>query len=34
MRPASGKTVGFRLLGETFVAGGTRVGGGKTKEPE
>ena len=27
MRPASGKTVGFRLLAETFVAGATCVGG-------
>ena len=26
-----GKTVGFRLLAETFVAGATRVGGGRWK---
>ena len=28
MWPASGETVGFRLLAETFVASATRVGGG------
>ena len=33
-RPALGKTVGFRLLVETFVAGATRVGGGQMKKPE
>ena len=35
MRPR-GKTVGFRLHAETFVAGATRVGGegGQMKKPE